>query len=88
MFTALTNGYNFVCYDYRGAGQSDGAYLTLGYLEKEDLLDIINHIDKYYGPREYILWGRSMGAVTSILFAAKYQRKVRAIVADSPFGDL
>lgn len=34
LMTALNNGFDFVCYDYRGAGISDGAYLTLGYLEK------------------------------------------------------
>lgn len=34
-----------------------------------------------------MLWGRSMGAVTAILFAAKY-RRVQALVLDSPFSDL
>lgn len=29
-----------------------------------------------------------MGAVTALLFAAKYRGRVQALVVDSPFGDL
>jgi alpha-beta hydrolase superfamily lysophospholipase len=38
-----------------------------------------------------MLWGRSMGAVTAILYTAKFQcnsDKVIALVLDSPFADL
>jgi alpha-beta hydrolase superfamily lysophospholipase len=38
-----------------------------------------------------MLWGRSMGAVTAILYTAKFQfntDKVMALVLDSPFADL
>jgi alpha-beta hydrolase superfamily lysophospholipase len=38
-----------------------------------------------------MLWGRSMGAVTAILYTAKFQHntdKILALVLDSPFSNL
>lgn len=38
-----------------------------------------------------MLWGRSMGAVTAILYTAKFHHhndKVLGLVLDSPFSDL
>lgn len=34
-----------------------------------------------------MLWGRSMGAATAILYAAKYQ-DIDGLILDSPFSDL
>ena len=56
-------------------------------MEKEDVKAIIDYINKKFGKRVFMLWGRSMGAVTGILYAAKY-RGICALVADSPFSDL
>lgn len=38
-----------------------------------------------------MIWGRSMGAVTAILFTAKFMgnsEKIVSLVLDSPFADL
>ena len=61
--------------------------MTLGYNEREDLYRVIAHVRQRYGVNEPIIWGRSMGAATAILYAAKYGG-VRAVIADSSFSDL
>jgi pimeloyl-ACP methyl ester carboxylesterase len=35
-----------------------------------------------------VLWGRSMGACTALMYAHKYPNNVTAMVLDSPFKDL
>lgn len=35
-----------------------------------------------------ILWGRSMGACTALMYAHKYPQNVIAMILDSPFKDL
>jgi pimeloyl-ACP methyl ester carboxylesterase len=40
-----------------------------------------------HGVKDIILWGRSMGAATALLYAAKY-KGVKAIVSDNSFSDL
>jgi len=40
----------------------------LGVKEKDDLLSVIDYIDEYKRVSNIGLWGRSMGAVTSLMF--------------------
>lgn len=61
--------------------------MTLGYLEKEDVKSVVEHVQRHFGKRKIIIWGRSMGAATAILYASK-QRGLAALVLDSPFSDL
>ena len=64
--------FDLISFDFRGCGLSSGNMLTLGYLEKDDCWKVIEHVEKNFGKRQYILWGRSMGAVTTLLCAGKY----------------
>jgi pimeloyl-ACP methyl ester carboxylesterase len=60
-------GFFVVCWDFAGCGCSGGEYISLGYFEKEDtefLMDVL-HRTFHLGP--FVLWGRSMGAATSLL---------------------
>lgn len=78
-------------FDCSGSGVSDGEYITLGLKEARDLQCVIGFLYKEKGIKEVAVWGRSMGASTAIVYAAKYLRvevKVRGIVLDSPFKDL
>ncbi len=55
----------------QGSGQSDGKYVTLGWREQDDLALAIQHL-RGLGTVSYIgLWGRSMGAVTALLYSQK-----------------
>lgn len=51
-----------------GSGKSDGKYVTLGLSEQDDLDCVIKFLDEMFEFQEYFIWGRSMGAVTALLY--------------------
>ena len=53
----------------QGSGQSDGKYVTLGYREQDDLALAIRHLRDTGTVSTIGLWGRSMGAVTALLYS-------------------
>lgn len=73
-------------FDFSGSGLSGGEYVTLGYQEEEDLRVVIDYLSHHEMVSSIGLWGKSMGAVASILRASK-DRRVDACVLDSPFGN-
>ena len=83
----LKRDINVFLFDFAGCGQSEGEYISLGYHESKDLKIIIDYIYKYIeGVGNIGLWGRSMGAATTMLYAHK-DKRVKAICMDSPFAD-
>ena len=75
-------------FDFAGCGKSEGDYVSLGYHEKNDLDGVINFVSKNYPIGNISLWGRSMGAVTAILYAEKNSSKITSMILDSPFNEL
>ena len=75
---------NLFVFDFPGCGLSEGDYISLGYHEKDDVKIIIDFIEKIPGVGNIGIWGRSMGAATTLLYAHKDPR-VKAICVDSPF---
>ena len=82
----LKNNINICTFDFEGSGQSDGEYISLGYHEKYQVKDIVDFVEKYPGVGEIGLWGRSMGASTALIYASM-DKRIKAIVVDSPFSD-
>ena len=80
-------GYSFMCFDFPGCGNSEGSILTLGLREKEDLRQVIKYLRVSQNITSAFLWGRSMGAVTALLYSCKYN-DVAGVIADSPFSNL
>lgn len=76
-----------VCFDFSGCGKSEGKYISLGWYEKDDLACVVEHIRKSGRISKIGLWGRSMGAVTALLYLEK-DANIGAVVMDSPFSDL
>eukprot|EP01089_Gocevia_fonbrunei_P020454 TRINITY_DN7637_c0_g1_i1.p1 TRINITY_DN7637_c0_g1~~TRINITY_DN7637_c0_g1_i1.p1 ORF type:complete len:389 (+),score=57.68 TRINITY_DN7637_c0_g1_i1:139-1305(+) len=76
-----------VSIDFTGSGLSDGEYVSLGHFEKEDLGIIINYLRKTKTVSRIALWGRSMGAATSIMYVAS-DPSIACMVLDSPFTSL
>ena len=74
-------------FDFAGCGQSDGEYISLGYYEQQDVKCIINFLRKSKKVSCIGLWGRSMGAVTAIMYAQK-DHSIAGICLDSPFYSL
>jgi len=77
-------------FDFCGSGRSDGEFISLGYYEKEDVKTIINYLRFSNKVSTIGLWGRSMGAVTSILCAREFDEKsiISCVVSDSAFSSL
>ena len=82
----LKNGINVVIFDFAGCGLSEGEYISLGWFEKDDVRLIIDFVEKLPGVLSIGLWGRSMGAATTMFYAHSDER-IKAICMDSPFSD-
>ena len=80
----LNHNINLFVFDFPGCGLSEGEYISLGYHEKDDVKILMDFLEKMPGVGNIGLWGRSMGAATTLLYAHKDPR-VKAICVDSPF---
>ena len=78
---------NLFIFDFAGSGLSEGEYLSLGYHESHDIAIIVDFISKYPGVGKIGLWGRSMGAATTMIYTHKDEERVKCIVMDSPFAE-
>ena len=78
-------------YDAAGCGLSEGEYITLGWNEHKDLALVVDHLHSLQKFDKIVLWGRSMGAVTALMYLTEqpsHQEKVACAVLDSGFNDL
>lgn len=75
------------CFDFSGSGHSGGEYVTLGYNEHNDILDIIELLQNGFDFEDFALWGRSMGASSAIMAASECD-KIKGIVVDSAYSSL
>uniref|UniRef100_A0A5B7ARZ0 Serine aminopeptidase S33 domain-containing protein n=1 Tax=Davidia involucrata TaxID=16924 RepID=A0A5B7ARZ0_DAVIN len=73
--------------DFSGSGLSDGEYVSLGWHEKEDLKVVVSYLRSNKQISRIGLWGRSMGAVTGLLFGAE-DPSIAGMVLDSAFSKL
>jgi pimeloyl-ACP methyl ester carboxylesterase len=74
------NRYCLCLFDFLGHGQSQGEYSSLGYFEQFQLERLIEYLRCNFNVGPIGLWGRSMGAVTCILYAANNSFNVTAMV--------
>lgn len=79
-------GYSFIAYDQRNSGDNTGSTNTFGFLESQDLLDVVNHaLELGQGP--FYVWGASFGGGTVALAAPELEDKVQALILDSPMSN-
>lgn len=81
-------GHPVLLFDFRGHGLSRKAPLSLGYLERRDVLGALDFLLSETEQSKAVLAGVSMGAAASIMAAADAPDKVAALVVDSPFSSL
>lgn len=81
-------GYNILAVDLRAHGESDGRFITAGYLERHDLNQILDQIraEMPGETRHLMLFGVSLGAATA-LATATLRDDIEAIVLESPVMD-
>ena len=83
----LPSDITFFCFDFAGSGLSEGQYVSLGWWEKEDLKIVVEYLRNTGRVSTIALWGRSMGAVTALLYADS-DPSIAGIVLDSPFSSM
>mmetsp|Transcript_2664 Transcript_2664/g.3762 ORF Transcript_2664/g.3762 Transcript_2664/m.3762 type:complete len:390 (-) Transcript_2664:239-1408(-) len=83
----LSLGLAVFSFDFAGSGKSDGEYVSLGYYEREDLMCVIAHLRATNVVSTIALWGRSMGAATSLMHGDR-DPSIACMILDSPFADL
>ena len=85
----LSLGWNLLVYDAIGCGKSEGEFITLGLNEHLDLKNIIEHLKGTNLVSKIVLYGRSMGAATVLMYASKnLDPLVAGIIIDSSFATL
>ena len=82
----LSRDINLFVIDFPGCGLSEGEYISLGYHESDDVGNVIDFLEKLPGVGKIGIWGRSMGAATTMIYAHRDSR-ISAICLDSPFAD-
>ena len=79
-------GYNVLIPNMRGCGESEGKYIGMGWLDKDDLQVWIKLIVEQNENSEIILHGSSMGAATVLMASGdNLPSNVKAIFADSVY---
>lgn len=73
--------------DFAGSGLSEGEYVSLGYWEQYDVATAVQYLREANRCSTIGLWGRSMGAVTAILYSMQ-DPSIASMVLDSPFCSL
>lgn len=56
-------------FDFAGCGLSEGEYISLGYYEKGDVDVVFKYLRELGTVSSIGIWGRSMGAVTALMYA-------------------
>ncbi|CAD8127851.1 unnamed protein product [Paramecium sonneborni] len=74
--------FDFCSFDFQGAGQSEGEYVTFGLKEVENTALVIKYLKQKYF--HIILWGRSMGASTALMYTQN-NTNIKCLILDSPF---
>jgi pimeloyl-ACP methyl ester carboxylesterase len=80
-------GFNVLMFDFRGHGRSDGALVTMGIREKDDLLSAVEYLVRQRGVERVGVLGFSMGAAAALMAAAE-NRQIVSVVADSSYTSL
>ena len=77
----------FFAFDFSGCGRSEGEYISLGWYERDDVECVIEYLRKTNKVSTIGLWGRSMGAVTAIMYGDR-DPSIAGLVLDSAFASL
>lgn len=82
----LKRNINICAFDFAGSGQSEGKYISLGYHEKKQVKNVVDFLERLPGMGNIGIWGRSMGAATTLLYTPT-DKRIKCIVVDSPFSN-
>ena len=72
----LAIGMTVVAIDLSGSGLSEGEYISLGWHEHHEAHTLVQHLKRHRRVSTVHFWGRSMGAVTAIMYAIAHPKAV------------
>ena len=76
-------GYQVIAPNLRACGESEGSYVGMGWLDREDILQWIDYITAHDPQAEIVIHGISMGAATTMMTAGENTPDaVKAFVED------
>lgn len=79
-------GYNVLIPSMRASNESEGKYIGMGWLDKDDLQCWINLVIEQNKDAEIVLHGSSMGAATVLMASGdELPKNVKAIIEDSGY---
>ena len=79
----LKYGYNVLMPNLRAHGKSEGKYIGMGWLDKDDIILWIDYLIATYGNIKIILYGISIGAATVMMASGEdLPSNVRMIIED------
>lgn len=79
-------GFNVLTISMRAHGKSEGDYIGMGYLDKDDLVAWTNALVEKYPDSEIVYHGTSMGGATVLMASGLIlPHQVKAIVSDCAF---
>lgn len=79
-------GYNVLTISFRAHGKSEGKYIGMGYLDKDDLISWTNYLVNKNPESQIIYHGTSMGGATVLMASGMdLPLQVKAIVSDSAY---
>ncbi len=83
-------GYSVLTPDLRAHGKSEGQYIGMGWLDRQDLLLWIDRVIERDAEAEIVLHGVSMGAATVMMTAGEetLPARVKAVVEDCGYTDV
>ncbi|MGY3746937.1 alpha/beta hydrolase [Vagococcus salmoninarum] len=85
----VTAGYNCLIVDQRAHGESEGRFITMGWLERRDVLTWTDYIINQKKPGKVFLMGDSMGAATVLMASGEVlPPEVQGIVADCGYTSI
>lgn len=77
------HGYNILLPDMRSHGESEGTYIGMGWLEKDDVLQWLDYITMKDPSAEIIVQGTSMGGATVMMLSGEeLPDNVKGIIED------
>lgn len=86
----LEKGYNVITYDQRSSGENTAKYTTFGYLESNDVIDLVKYAAEHSSGKEIGLWGTSFGGATVGLSLndTNIQEHVNFAILDCPVSSM
>ena len=70
-------------FDFCGCGNAEGEYVTMGYYEQQDVKEVVDYLIQNFRINSLALWGRSIGAMTTLMYLSK-THDIKAAIVDSP----